>query len=85
MPRKRGAGRQEAIGLSHKLRYSLSMAEPKSEASEDIHFAPKSSAVSPTEYEAWKVEKINKALRQCEDRDAMIPAADVWERFGFER
>lgn len=84
MPRKRGAGRQEAIGLSHDLRYSLSMAEPKSEASEDIDFAP-SSAVSPAEYEAWKVEKITKALRQCEDRDAMIPAADVWERFGFER
>ncbi len=61
------------------------MAEPKSEASEDIDFAPQSSAVSPAEYEAWKVEKITKALRQCEDRDAMIPAADVWERFGFER
>lgn len=61
------------------------MAEPKSKAPENIDFAPQSSEGSSAEYVAWKVEKITKALKQSEDRAAMIPAADVWERFGFER
>jgi hypothetical protein len=61
------------------------MAEPKSQAPEDIDFAPRTSEASAAEYEAWKIDKITKALKQCENRDAMIPAAEVWERFGFER
>lgn len=75
----------EAVGPGAKLGYSVLMAEPKSKAAETLDFAPKSSEVSSAEYEAWKVEKVTKALKQCEDRDAMISAADVWERFGFER
>ncbi|EKF58546.1 hypothetical protein QWE_18138 [Agrobacterium albertimagni AOL15] len=61
------------------------MAESKPQASEDIDFAPPSANASPAEYEAWKVKKITHALKQCEDRESMIPAAEVWERFGFER
>lgn len=75
----------DAVGPSSKLGYDLLMAEPKSKAPENIDLAPPSSEASSAEYDAWKVEKITKALKQCEDRDAMIPAADVWERFGFER
>ena len=76
---------KDAVGPGAKLRYSVCMAEPKSKAVGTIVFAPQSSEASSAEYDAWKVEKITKALKQCEDRDAMIPAADVWERFGFER
>jgi hypothetical protein len=56
------------------------MAEPKSKAPENIDLAPLSSEASSADYDAWKVEKITKALKQCEDRDAMIPADEVWER-----
>lgn len=61
------------------------MAKPKSKDPEDIDFAPQSANASPAEHEAWKVKKITNALKQCEDRETMIPAAEVWERFGFER
>ena len=65
--------------------YSAKMVGPRSKPSDEIDFAPPSADASPAEYEAWKIEKVTKALKQCEDRDAMIPAVEVWERFGFER
>jgi hypothetical protein len=36
-------------------------------------------------YDAWKEKKIRAALKQADDRSAMVPAKKVWERFGFER
>ncbi|WP_326525618.1 hypothetical protein [Sphingomonas sp.] len=36
-------------------------------------------------YESWKRAKIEAALAQARDRDAMIPAEEVWRRLGFER
>lgn len=75
----------DPVGPGAKLRYSIPMSEPKSKASDNIDFAPQSSEASAAEYDAWKVEKITKAIKQCEDRSSMIPATDVWERFGFER
>lgn len=65
--------------------YAVKMVGPRTKPSDKIDFAPPSADASPASYEAWKIEKVTKALKQCEDRDAMIPAADVWERFGFER
>jgi hypothetical protein len=65
--------------------YSIAMAGQRSKSSDEIDFAPLSADASAAEYEAWKIEKVTKALKQCEDRDAMISASDVWERFGFER
>ncbi len=41
--------------------------------------------VTKAGYEAWKEAKIKKALAEAEDRASMIAAANVWERFGFER
>lgn len=40
---------------------------------------------SDADYTAWKEAKIKSALKQAEDRSNMIPAEDVWEKFGFER
>jgi hypothetical protein len=74
-----------SVGAHANMCYALKMVGPRSKPSDEIDFAPPSADVSAAEYAAWKIEKVTKALKQCEDRDAMIPAADVWERFGFER
>ncbi|MGE6739288.1 hypothetical protein ACQKGC_03320 [Allorhizobium pseudoryzae] len=47
--------------------------------------SPDDDAVTPEAYVAWKDAKVRAALAEAEDRTCMIPAADVWERFGFER
>jgi hypothetical protein len=67
------------------MRYAAEMARPRSKPSDELDFAPASADASAKEYEAWKLQKVTKALKQCEDREAMIPAAEVWESFGFER
>ncbi|MCL6706633.1 hypothetical protein M8R20_06445 [Pseudomonas sp. R2.Fl] len=36
-------------------------------------------------YDAWKEAKVKKALNESKKRSNMIPAHDVWEKFGFER
>ncbi|MGK9053190.1 hypothetical protein [Neorhizobium petrolearium] len=46
---------------------------------------PQAAAAGDQDYASWKQEKIRKALKQSENRSAMIPAGKVWERFGFER
>lgn len=37
------------------------------------------------DYLAWKENKILKGLKQSKDRSQMVPAHQVWEKFGFER
>lgn len=36
-------------------------------------------------YNAWKRAKIEKGLEQAQDRDAMIPVAQILRDFGLER
>ncbi len=36
-------------------------------------------------YDAWKRAKIEKGLEQAQDRDAMIPVAQILRDFGLER
>ncbi len=36
-------------------------------------------------YAAWKREKVERALAESADREAMIPAAEVWRDLGLER
>ncbi len=36
-------------------------------------------------YAAWKRAKVERGLAESEDRDAMIPAAQVWRDLGLER
>ncbi|MFN4205370.1 MAG: hypothetical protein ACK4HG_03170 [Agrobacterium albertimagni] len=47
----------------------------------DVPLSPPLQDASRSEYAAWKAKKIMAALRQTEDRTAMIPADEVWERF----
>jgi hypothetical protein len=41
----------------------------------------------PTErgYGAWKRAKVERGLKQSEDRDAMIPVEQVWRDLNLER
>jgi hypothetical protein len=36
-------------------------------------------------YDAWKRQRIERAKAQAEDRQAMIPAEQVWRDLGLER
>ncbi len=36
-------------------------------------------------YAAWKRQRIERAKAQAEDREAMIPAEQVWRDLGLER
>lgn len=36
-------------------------------------------------YDAWKRAKIEKGLQQAQDREAMIPVAQILRDFGLER
>jgi hypothetical protein len=36
-------------------------------------------------YADWKRGKIERGIKQAQDRDSLIPAAQVWQKLGLER
>jgi hypothetical protein len=42
-------------------------------------------AAAADAYDLWKDAKIERALKQAEDREALIPAETVWRDLGLER
>ncbi|TWF56592.1 hypothetical protein FHW37_102227 [Neorhizobium alkalisoli] len=78
-------GKAVTIGATSISRYSAGMSETKGKISFKDLTAPAEGQSTDADYLAWKEAKIRKALKQAEDRSLMVPAEEVWKRFGFER
>jgi len=36
-------------------------------------------------YEAWKLDKVERALAQAQDRSVLVPAKQIWRELGLAR